>query len=112
MSTTTPIPTAVDWVSLILKSADPAEIWSAIFSRLRDLALTNPGAAALHREIAKLPPSYRELVVLRHLVGLAYTAIAELKSLPLGTVKHKLFRAHSVLREALGEYLGQLGGAT
>ena len=50
MSTTAHTPTAVDWVSLILKSADPAETWSAIFSRLRDLALTNPGAAALHRE--------------------------------------------------------------
>ena len=67
-------------------------------------------AEALHREIAKLPPSYRELVVLRHLVGLAYNEIADLKGLPLGTVKNKLFRAHSVLREALGEYLGQVGG--
>jgi RNA polymerase sigma-70 factor (ECF subfamily) len=67
-------------------------------------------AEALRREIAKLPTSYRELVVLRHLVGLAYNEIAELKSLPLGTVKNKLFRAHSVLRESLGEYLGQVGG--
>ena len=69
-------------------------------------------ARAMAREIGNLPPAYRELVVLRHFVGLAYNEIAELKRLPLGTVKNKLFRAHSVLREALGEYLGQLGGAT
>jgi RNA polymerase sigma-70 factor (ECF subfamily) len=69
-------------------------------------------ADALRREIGKLQPSYRELVVLRHLVGLSYNEIAELKELPLGTVKNKLFRAHSVLREALGGYLGLLGGAT
>lgn len=69
-------------------------------------------ARAMAREIGNLPPAYRELVILRHFVGLAYNEIAELKRLPLGTVKNKLFRAHSVLREALGEYLGQLGGAT
>ncbi|MGV8039890.1 MAG: RNA polymerase sigma factor [Thermoanaerobaculaceae bacterium] len=69
-------------------------------------------AAAMAREIAGLPAAYRELVVLRHFVGLAYNEIAELKKLPLGTVKNKLFRAHSVLREALEEYLGQLGGTT
>lgn len=67
-------------------------------------------AEALAREIDKLPAAYRELVTLRHFVGLAYNEIAELKGLPLGTVKNKLFRAHSVLREALRSYLGQVGG--
>jgi len=85
---------------------DPADLRRGPLGDLANREL----AAALHREIAKLPPSYRELVVLRHLVGLAYNEIAELKELPLGTVKNKLFRAHSVLREALGEYLGQVGG--
>ncbi|MGE5235100.1 MAG: RNA polymerase sigma factor [Acidobacteriota bacterium] len=67
-------------------------------------------ADSLRREIRGLQPSYRELVVLRHLVGLSYNEIAELKGLPLGTVKNKLFRAHSVLREALASYLGPAGG--
>ena len=69
-------------------------------------------ARALARQIQQLAPAYRELIVLRHLVGLAYNEIAELKGMPLGTVKNKLFRAHSVLREALGEFLGQVGGHT
>ena len=67
-------------------------------------------AQAMAREIEHLPEGYRELIILRHFVGLSYVDIADLKGLPLGTVKNKLFRAHSVLREALGEYLGQLGG--
>ncbi len=67
-------------------------------------------ARALSREIRALPAAYRELVVLRHLVGLSYNEIAELKSLPLGTVKNKLFRAHSVLRGTLVPYLGAVGG--
>ena len=67
-------------------------------------------ARAISREIKDLAPAYRELVVLRHLVGLSYNEIAELKRLPLGTVKNKLFRAHSVLRVALASYLGTAGG--
>ena len=67
-------------------------------------------ADALAREIRALAPAYRELIMLRHFIGLAYNEIAELKKLPLGTVKNKLFRAHSVLREALGDYLGEVGG--
>ena len=38
------------WVDLILGTVDPAETWTAIFARLRELSLSNPGAAALHRE--------------------------------------------------------------
>jgi RNA polymerase sigma-70 factor (ECF subfamily) len=67
-------------------------------------------ARALEEAIAQLPAHLRELVVLRHMVGLAYQEIAELKGLPLGTVKNKLFRAHSVLRKALAPFLGQVGG--
>jgi RNA polymerase sigma-70 factor (ECF subfamily) len=85
---------------------DPAD---ARRSPLGDLANRELGEA-LAREIQRLPAGYRELVTLRHLVGLSYNEIAELKELPLGTVKNKLFRAHSVLREVLGEYLGQVGG--
>ncbi len=89
--------------ALVLDPADPRR------GPLADLA-NRELADALKREIDRLPPAYRELVTLRHFVGLAYNEIAELKELPLGTVKNKLFRAHSVLREALRSYLGQVGG--
>jgi RNA polymerase sigma-70 factor (ECF subfamily) len=55
--------------------------------------------------IEQLRPEYRELVLLRHFGGLSYQEIAEFKEMPLGTVKNKLFRAHSVLRRALQEFL-------
>ncbi len=38
------------WVDLILNTVEPAETWTAIFARLRELSLSNPGAATLHRE--------------------------------------------------------------
>jgi RNA polymerase sigma-70 factor (ECF subfamily) len=55
--------------------------------------------------IERLRPEYRELVLLRHFGGLSYQEIADFKGMPLGTVKNKLFRAHSVLRRALQEHL-------
>ncbi|MCS7182931.1 MAG: sigma-70 family RNA polymerase sigma factor [Thermoanaerobaculum sp.] len=84
-------------------------IRDALRSPLEQLA-NKQLAQALQAEIERLPAGLRELVVLRHFVGLQYQEIAELKKLPLGTVKNKLFRAHSVLREALAPFLGQLGG--
>jgi RNA polymerase sigma-70 factor, ECF subfamily len=62
-------------------------------------------AQAIRRSIERLRPEYRELVLLRHFAGLSYQDIAELKGMPLGTVKNKLFRAHSVLRRALADFL-------
>jgi DNA-directed RNA polymerase specialized sigma24 family protein len=43
--------------------------------------------------------------MLRHFGCLSYQEIAEFKEMPLGTVKNKLFRAHTVLRKALATFL-------
>ena len=57
--------------------------------------------AKIGREIAALPPEFRELISLRHFAGLSYEEIAETKQMPLGTVKNKLFRARAVLKTRL-----------
>jgi RNA polymerase sigma-70 factor (ECF subfamily) len=62
-------------------------------------------ADELRRIIDGLRPEYRELVLLRHFANLSYQEIADFKEMPLGTVKNKLFRAHSVLRDALAAFL-------
>jgi RNA polymerase sigma-70 factor (ECF subfamily) len=62
-------------------------------------------ARFIRQAIEELRPEYRELVLLRHFGGLSYQEIAEFKNMPLGTVKNKLFRAHSVLRKALKAFL-------
>lgn len=56
---------------------------------------------ALDQAIEKLPDDYRELISLRHYGELPYEEIAELKGMPLGTVKNKLFRARQALRDLL-----------
>jgi RNA polymerase sigma-70 factor (ECF subfamily) len=62
-------------------------------------------ASELRQVIDGLRPEYRELVLLRHFAGLSYQEIADFTEMPLGTVKNKLFRAHSVLRRALADFL-------
>jgi len=62
-------------------------------------------ASELRQIIDGLRPEYRELVLLRHFAGLSYQEIADFTDMPLGTVKNKLFRAHSVLRRALADFL-------
>lgn len=62
-------------------------------------------ASELRQIIEGLRPEYRELVLLRHFAGLSYQEIADFTEMPLGTVKNKLFRAHSVLRRALADFL-------
>ena len=62
-------------------------------------------ASELREVIDGLRPEYRELVLLRHFAGLSYQEIADFTEMPLGTVKNKLFRAHSVLRKALTDFL-------
>ncbi len=56
---------------------------------------------AISRAIAGLPLEFRELIALRHFAGLSYEEIAEVKQMPLGTVKNKLFRARAVLKDRL-----------
>jgi RNA polymerase sigma-70 factor (ECF subfamily) len=51
--------------------------------------------------IQRLPDDYRELLSLRHYGEMPYEEIAELKGMPLGTVKNKLFRARQALRDLL-----------
>ena len=46
-----------------------------------------------------LPPTYRDLILLRHSRDLSYDEIAEVTGLPLGTVKNRLFRAREMMRE-------------
>lgn len=95
-------------VPMVHEDRDGDEIQMVLLDRSKDPLghLQNSELAkALRRSIENLRPEYRKLVLFRHFAGLSYQEIAELEDMPLGTVKNKLFRAHSVLREELASYL-------
>ena len=60
-------------------------------------------AEALERAIAALPVDQREAVLLRHRLGMSHDEMAALLGVPQGTVKSRLSRALTALREALRE---------
>ncbi|MCI0395325.1 MAG: sigma-70 family RNA polymerase sigma factor [Chloroflexi bacterium] len=59
----------------------------------------------LRLAIDELPAQYRLLITLRHLQKMSYSDIAEVTSLPLGTVKTGIHRARHLLRQSLEQYL-------
>lgn len=55
----------------------------------------------VRRAVEKLDPLDREIVMLREFEQLSYAEIADLLQLPLNTVRSRLFRARTALRELL-----------
>lgn len=61
--------------------------------------------AMVARALATLDPEHRQILILRDVQDLDYKDIAEALSVPVGTVKSRLFRAREALRNAM-ESLG------
>ena len=59
----------------------------------------------LDRAVQKLPPDYRQLILLRHRQHCRYDEIARITRLPIGTVKNRIFRAREMLRHDLADVL-------
>lgn len=55
----------------------------------------------LQEGLSALPEEYRKVLILREIEGLSYTEIAECASLELGTVKSRISRGRSLLRNFL-----------
>lgn len=82
--------------SLREETPDPAEI---VNDRLAAQAL----AAALKNALSKLRSKDRDVLLLFALEELAYAEIAEVLSIPVGTVRSRLARARRRMRELLPE---------
>ena len=56
----------------------------------------------IERALESIPEAFRELFVLRHVNEFSYEEIADIKDLPVGTVKNRVFQAKEMLRKRLG----------
>jgi RNA polymerase sigma-70 factor (ECF subfamily) len=59
--------------------------------------------ARIEKALERIPEALRELFVLRHVNEFSYEEIAEIKDLPVGTVKNRVFQAKEMLRRQLEE---------
>ena len=60
----------------------------------------------VREHLSTLPAKYRIVLILRHLQEMTYEEMAEILTLPIGTIKTHLFRARKLLKEHL-EAFGQ-----
>jgi RNA polymerase sigma-70 factor (ECF subfamily) len=71
-------------------------------SVIRDLELKEL-RIRLESAIEHLPIHLRELFIWRHVTGMSYEQMAEIKKLPVGTVKNRVFQAKEMMRKLLEE---------
>lgn len=57
--------------------------------------------AFVQEHLSHLPAKYRIVLILRHLQDKTYEEMAEILSMPVGTIKTHLFRARNLLKERL-----------
>jgi RNA polymerase sigma-70 factor (ECF subfamily) len=67
--------------------------------------LAKERSSLIERAIDGLPEKYRVVIILRHNEERSYEEIADLLSLPLGTVKARIFRAREMLKKKLKHQL-------
>jgi RNA polymerase sigma-70 factor (ECF subfamily) len=65
------------------------------------LAIASDNRERLARALEKLPPRFREVLVLRELEGCSYKEIATITAIPIGTVMSALSRARQRLQQVL-----------
>jgi RNA polymerase sigma-70 factor (ECF subfamily) len=66
-----------------------------------EVVLQNDSGSLVRQALEKLPPNFREILILRELEGLSYEDIAKITGMPTGTVMSSLSRARSRLRQTL-----------
>lgn len=70
-----------------------------------DAALeTHARQAMVQEQLSQLPAKYRIVLILRHLQEMTYEEIAEILTMPIGTIKTHLFRARNLLKERLERF--------
>jgi RNA polymerase sigma factor (sigma-70 family) len=68
-----------------------------------EIALFKADAEDVEHALAKLPPQFREVIVLREINQLNYRDIAEITNVPIGTVMSRLSRGRQLLVALLGD---------
>jgi RNA polymerase sigma-70 factor (ECF subfamily) len=57
--------------------------------------------AMVREQMEQLPSQYRMVLILRHLQEMTYEEMADILSMPVGTIKTHLFRARNLLKKRL-----------
>jgi RNA polymerase sigma-70 factor (ECF subfamily) len=99
--------TSYTWLHVNRPLQDAAEFDENLFSpdsrapNPEEVVLQNDSGTVVRKALEKLPPNFREVLILRELEGMSYREIAEITGMPAGTVMSSLSRARDRLRQIL-----------
>jgi RNA polymerase sigma-70 factor (ECF subfamily) len=90
----TPLGRDYDTIPLQIPDSEPPLAKKFEMAQLRE---------KIEHALEKIPPALRELFVWRHINEFSYDEMAEIKGLPVGTVKNRVFQAKELIRQLLEE---------
>ncbi|MFL6714678.1 MAG: sigma-70 family RNA polymerase sigma factor [Sulfurifustis sp.] len=92
-------PQALDAV----ETGDDASLPHTEAAALEDNLHAAQCATRIAQHLERLPPEFREVVVLREMEDCSYREIADILDVPIGTVMSRLARARTLLKRALAD---------
>src|ERR1700740_2653943 len=110
--------TCYTWLHVNRPLQDATEFDESLFppdscaSNPEEVALQTDSATLVRKALEKLPPNFREVLILRELEGMSYREIADITGMPAGTVMSSLSRARGRLRQVLTGLMDVDAGAT
>jgi RNA polymerase sigma-70 factor (ECF subfamily) len=99
--------TCYSWLRVNRPLQDAAEFDENLFApdvrapNPEEVVLQNDNGTLVREALEKLPPNFREVLILRELEGMSYREIAAITGMPAGTVMSSLSRARDRLRQVL-----------
>jgi RNA polymerase sigma-70 factor, ECF subfamily len=103
--------TCYTWLHVNRPMRDAAEFDEKLFApdspvpNPEEAVLQNDSDALVRKALERLPPNFREVIVLRELEGMSYREIANITGVPAGTVMSSLSRARGRLWEVLSAFM-------
>ena len=86
---------------------DPTDVTESPTAKLE----RNERAQQVHDALNRLSKDFRSILVLREMEDCDYETISEMLDIPIGTVRSRLHRARSMMRDYLNQSIGEFGSA-
>jgi len=88
-------------MTVAMDEEDDSPALPTTFSTPESLLIERSNNAVVQCAIEQLPVIFREVILLRDVEDASYREIAEILSIPIGTVMSRLARARKIVRESL-----------
>ena len=88
-------------MTVAMDEEDDSPALPTTFSTPESLLIERSNSAEVQGAIEQLPVIFREVILLRDVEDASYREVAEILSIPIGTVMSRLARARKVVRESL-----------